>query len=168
MKLNNYQKIVLAWGFLMFLGYLLQYIFVKTEPVIVSWTLVISLALFLQIYWMWYETKQIVGMHLAWIVVSIAGGVATYVMCCTTYVTSMNINSMWFILVAMGMFVTGILSKNFRYYILCGLYILAGVMFQMLGYFNYDLIVAGSLFLALGLLDAWLETRPFKNIPLKS
>ena len=164
MKINNYQKSVLSWGILIFLGYVFQSIAHKYNLVILSWTLFIGIALFVQIILLWSNDKVSINTNILWIIISIIGGIITYVLWAGIITTDFKINVFWFLIVSIGMVGTYVMTRNNRYIMLCIIYALTAVIFQILNFDN-DLIYVGISFLVLSILDFYLEYKSdIKNI----
>ena len=162
MQINNYQKAVGSWGILIFIGYIAQNILHKYNLVIIRWSIIIAIALFIQIFLLWNDDRVSFGTQITWIVISIIGGALTYFLWSGSIMTDLKINVFWFIIVSIGMGVTLILTKNISYLILLGLYIISAIIFQVFDFDN-DLIYAGLIFLILGFVDVFLESSPLRK-----
>jgi len=151
-KINPYQMVVFCWGAFALVGYLLQDHFMDPNIAIITWTLVIAAASFVQIYFFWSESKRIKLLNILWVKINVIGGILTYLLWTGTIFPDAKINVMWFVLIALGMIATGIIIKMKKYFVLAIIYLIFAVIFQMLN-FEHDLIFSGIAFLAVNVLD---------------
>ena len=166
-KLNNYQKVILSWGSLVFLGHIITYYATSTTILLVSWTVVIAIAVFVQVMLMWYEKKVGILTHLTWLFVVITGSVLTYMIYFGRIYASIQMTAMWFLVCTVGMLITAYLQKNSSYVLLAVFYLMTAVMFQFL-IGHDDIILSGVMFLFLSILDTVLEYSPLRNPMLKT
>lgn len=79
MKLNNYQKILITWGVLLFIGYMLSWSLLSNQlALLVLWTIIGSVGLGVQV-WLGFATDtKTIFIQLAWIAVVVFGIILTY------------------------------------------------------------------------------------------
>lgn len=156
MKLNNYKLSLLSWGILIFLGYILQLVIRTPETVILTWTAVTALALFIQIFLTWSSDRKTMLLQIIWIFICVLGGILTYFLWFNIFSVSIHINAFWMILLASGMCVTAFTTRVKKYFFFTVIYAIAAIIFQFTD-ISDSLILAGGLIGALCVVDAFIE-----------
>jgi len=166
-KLNNYQKTVILWGIICFIGFVgsqfvpflgeINSLFLDLRFSLVLWLFLTAIGLFFQIYWMWYNDISSIGSQISWIVICLGGWALTYFKLYGYILVDLKSTSMWLGLCAIGMILTAIFYRNnFSYYLLAILYFLS-VMLVQFTQLPFELVITGLIFLILGFVDAYLE-----------
>jgi hypothetical protein len=172
-KINNYQKTVILWGIVSFVGFIFSQILPfmsEINPILgdlrlslFGWLIITATALFFQVKWMWYNNIASVCSQVTWIIIGIGGWVLTYFKLYGYILLEYKATSLWLALCAIGMVFTAWFYKNnLSYYLLAILYILfAGIIeFSKI---PFELFVTGFIFLGLGFLDAYLEHSKWRK-----
>jgi hypothetical protein len=173
MSLSKYQKTVLLWGVVIFIGFILSQILPfmsEINPILgdlrlslFGWLILTALALFFQVKWMWYNNLSSVGSQITWILIGIGGWVLTYFKLYGYILLEYKATSFWLALCAIGMLFTAwFYRNNLSYYILAILYILFAAIIEF-SKILFELIVTGLIFLGLGIADAWLEKSVYRK-----
>jgi len=87
-KFNNYQKVVILWGVVCFLGFFSSQIFPFFTEInsifgdmrlsLFGWLILTAIALFYQAKLMWYSNFASIASQVIWAIVGIGGWVFTY------------------------------------------------------------------------------------------
>jgi hypothetical protein len=172
-KLNKYQQTVIFWGIICFVGFFFsQFLpfFSELNPVLgdlrislFGWLILIAIALYFQITWMWYDNLATIGSHAAWIIVSIGGWILTYFKLYGYILVEIKATTMWLILCAIAMLFTAFFNKNnLSYYFLTLVYIVFGAIIEFTS-LPFEMVIVGIIFLLVGILDAALEHSPWRK-----
>lgn len=160
MKLNSYQKILLLWGVVILIGYLLS-IVVFTQPILFfSMWFVLGLAgLIAQFKLAGFGAKSTKWIQGLWIVVVLGGiflNIFEYLGLIPLFGGSPFIG--WPLAMVFAYAVIAVMYKlNYSYMLLAVLYLaFAGVVF-MISNFTFGLVVSGILFALLCGIDAAME-----------
>ncbi len=160
MKFNYYQKILLIWGTILLVGYLLS-IYVYSQPVVffVMWFLLGIVGLLFQFKWAGLSAKSTKWIQALWVVVVLGGiflNIFEYLGIIPLFGGSPFIG--WPLAMVFAYMVIALIYKiNYSYVLLAILYVIfAGIVF-LVHDFTTGLVVSGVLFAVLCGLDAAFE-----------
>jgi hypothetical protein len=172
-RLNKYQQTVIFWGIICLVGFTFsQFLpfFSEFNPALgdlraslIGWLILIAIALYFQVVWMWYDNVASIGSQVIWIVVSIGGWVLTYFKLYGYILVEIKATTMWLILCAIAMLFTAFFNKNnVSYYLLTIAYVAAGALIEFTS-LPFEMVIVGVLFLVIGILDAALEYSSWRK-----
>jgi len=172
-NLNNYQIVVILWGAICFLGFAssqffpflieINSIFGDSRFSLFGWLILTAIGLFYQAKLMWYPNFASIASQVIWGMVGIGGWIFTYFKLYGYFQSQIKPDSGWLFLCAVAMIFTAIVNKNnLSYYFLASLYLIFGVLIQMTK-LPFELVIVGTIFLILGITDAYLEHSPWRK-----
>lgn len=167
MKLNNYQKILITWGVLLFIGYMLSWSLLSNQlALLVLWTIIGSIGLGVQV-WLGFATEiKTIFIQLAWIAVVVFGIILTYLE--LRYGLKLGLHGMtsgWFFICSSAMLFTAVLYRfNLSYILLCVLYAIVGLIIAFGGFnLQIELYISAIAFLIICLIDTALEKSKLRS-----
>lgn len=167
MKLNNYQKILITWGVLLFIGYMLSWSLLSNQlALLVLWTIIGSIGLGVQV-WLGFVTEiKTIFIQLAWIAVVVFGIILTYLE--LRYGLKLGLHGMtsgWFFICSSAMLFTAVLYRfNLSYILLCVLYAIVGLIIAFGGFnLQIELYISAIAFLIICLIDTALEKSKLRS-----
>jgi hypothetical protein len=159
MKLNNYQKVLAAWGIILLVGYILSvWLFQNITYFFAMWFALTIIGLLVQFKFGGFKEKSSKWIQGLWIVV-ILGGIVLNIFEYMGTIPLFGGNPMigWPLAMIFAYGVIAIIYKlNVSYLLLALLYLVFAGVF-MITDFNLGLIVSGIFFLVLCSVDALLE-----------
>lgn len=167
MKLNNYQKILITWGILLAIGYVLSWSLLSNQmSLLILWTLIGSVGLGTQV-WLGFATDfKTILIQLSWVAVVVFGIILTYLE--LRYGIKLGLHGMvsgWFFMCSTAMFFTAVLYRfNISYILLGVLYAIAGLIIAFGGFnLQIELYISAVAFLALCILDSALDKTKLRS-----
>ncbi len=166
MKLNNYQKILIIWGILLFIGYLLSTV-LFSNPILFfgKWFVIGVVGLIVQFKLGGFKSTSTKWIQALWLVVVLGGiflNIFEYRGVIPLFGGSPFIG--WPLAIAFAYLVIAIIYKlNVSYLILTLLYLVFAAVVFMISNFNLALIVSGTFFLVLCVGDAIMEKSDLRK-----
>lgn len=166
-KFSNYQKIMFAWGLVVFVAYICSNIALSAPTLVFNiWLFGIIIGLGVQLLLGFGKDFKTLLLQALWILIVLAAAVLTYI----EYIGVVKVGiagmmSGWFFMCAGGMFITSLIYKfNVSYLILTGLY---GIIGLYLAYSTMvipqKINVSAVAFLVLFIVDAALEYSSWRK-----
>ncbi len=167
MKLNNYQKILITWGILLAIGYVLSWSLLSNQmALLILWTFIGSVGLGTQVWLGFAKDIKSILIQLSWVAVVVFGILLTYLE--LRYGIKLGLHGMvsgWFFMCSTAMLFTAILYRfNLSYILLCVLYAIVGILIAFGGFnLQIELYISAIAFLVLCILDSALDKTKLRS-----
>ena len=162
-NVSNYQRIMVSWAILLFVGFDTSY-FIKDLIVnILLWLILVGAGIFYQFKLTWSRRSSNIIIQIMWLILIILGSTMTLLILLEIIPITTDLGAGWLLLIGVGMILTGIFNKNFSYYMLSIIYFVSGLILEY-AESKYSLLFAGLVFLVLCYIDALLEYTPVREL----